>query len=121
SRDWSSDVCSSDLYIRIDALPVLESSFQHGRTHAAKQASGNSFNQARALRVVEYLAYQDARLSEVVVFRVQGVGAAYHFAIGFPAVFCLARRVGPGAAFGIGRINRLVAAVLVGHVAVEHI
>src|SRR5690606_32017614 len=49
-------------HVRIDVLPVLEGSLQHGRTHAAKQAAGHCFNQACALRVVEHLAHQNARL-----------------------------------------------------------
>src|SRR5690554_4524634 len=64
--------------VRVDAFPVIKGAFQHRATHTAEQAASHLFDQVGALLVVEYLAYQSARLAEVVILRMQGIGAAYH-------------------------------------------
>src|SRR5690606_24743444 len=77
--------------VGIDIFPVIEGAFQYRAAHAAEQAARYLVNQFGALLVVEYLAYQGAGLTKVIVFGMQGISAAYQFAVRLPAVLCRPR------------------------------
>src|SRR5690606_36374742 len=105
--------------VRVDSLPVVECPFEHRAAHAAEQAAGHLIDQRLALGVAAHLAYQNAGLGEVIIARAQRIGAAHHVAVGLPAILGLTGRIGPCAAVTIGRIHRGVAAVVVGHLAID--
>src|SRR5690606_31241408 len=98
-----------------------ERALQHRAAHAAEQAARDLFHQRVALGVAEDFAHQRAGLAEVVVIGMQGVGAAHHFAVGFPAVVHRTGLVGPRTAAAVGGVHGLGAAVVVGHLTVEHV
>src|SRR3546814_494605 len=105
----------------IDALPVPEGTLENLAAYPAEQAAGDLVDQLGPLVVVEHLAHHVARLREVVVVLPQRVGVAHHLAVGFPAVLDRAGLVRPAAAAAVGRVDRRAAAVIVGHLAVEHV
>src|SRR5690606_38682890 len=105
-------------HLGVDILPVLEGTAQHRLAHAAQQAASHLVYQLAALFFIEDLASQNAGLPEIVVILAETIGAAHHLPVGFPAIFHRAAFIRPGAAAAVGSIDRCVAAVVVGHLAV---
>src|SRR5574337_346072 len=81
----------------VDLFPVVERALQYRAAHAVEQAADDLIDELVALGLVPDLADQSAGLAEVVVFRMQGVGAAHHLAVRLPAVGYRAGFIGPGA------------------------
>src|SRR5690242_15509368 len=69
---------------RVDVLPVLEGTIEHGAVDATEKAPRHLINESVSLRIVKDLAHQRARLPEIVIFRVKGIGAADHLTIALP-------------------------------------
>src|SRR5579863_3591394 len=92
---------------RVHVLPVLERANQHWLGDAFEQMPGGIGDQPVSGRIVEDLADQDASLSPVVVFCVQGAGSPDHVSVHVPQRFGGARRVGDRAALGVGCVYRV--------------
>ncbi len=124
-RLWS--MACTDLFfnappdVGVDIFPILNSLAPHRFADSAQKAAGDRIHQARALLVAEHIANKGARLAKIVVVAAQRIGAAHHRAVGFPAVCRRPGFVSPFTVMAVGGIHRSVAAVMVRHVAVEHV
>src|SRR5690606_28479097 len=105
--------------VLVDVAPVLEGAGEHRFDDTVGQVTGDRPDEPLTLGVVEDLTHQRARLREVVVLRVQLVGAAHQLAVGLPTVLHRSGLVGPATSVGVGGVDRCRTGVFVGHVTVE--
>src|SRR5690606_1441558 len=72
--------------IGIDRLPVIERPLQHRRADAAEQAARDLINERLTFSIIEDLPHQNAGLGEIVILRMQAIGAPHHLTVRFPAI-----------------------------------
>src|SRR5690606_24096350 len=103
----------------VDGGPVAEEVLQHDVVRDRATLPGEGVDETAPRAVVEHLAVERARLTEVVVLGVQRVRRADELAVGLPRGVHRAGLVRPGLAEGVRGVDRGGAAVLVGHRALE--
>src|SRR5690606_1240304 len=82
--------------VRVNALPVFESSFQNGTAYTSRQGPSHRFHEAVTLSVVKHFAHQSAGLGEIIVIRTKRIGVPNHAAVRIPAVVYRTGLIRPG-------------------------
>src|SRR5260370_12538490 len=105
--------------IGVDRVPVgVDCALLNEALDPLAHVSDDIGDQVLPVRLREHLAVEIARLHEVVVLRVWGIGAAHDLPTREPARFGIALRVSLRAAVAVGCVDGLVAVVAIAHRAV---
>src|SRR5215210_8103549 len=116
---YTKTICDAGAELGVDVGPVLDHALLDGVADAVARVRDDVRDEVVAVGVVHDVAVESARLDEVVVLRVPGVGVAGDLpGLGVPGGVLVALGVCLRSTIAVRRVDRLVPVVMVAHRAV---